>query len=73
VNEARQEYLLLIDQQGAHYFAKAQVPTSQFFRKMVADISGELLWKWNDKFLLGDREETRSRIRELHRVFGSVG
>ncbi|MDQ0943994.1 hypothetical protein QFZ67_005699 [Streptomyces sp. V1I1] len=36
-------------------------------------ISGELLWKWNDKFLLGDREETRSRIRELHRVFGAAG
>lgn len=72
-NEARQEYLLLIDQEGVHHFATAQVPTSQFFRKMVADISGELLWKWNDKFLLGDREETRSRIRELHRVFGAAG
>ncbi|TQK44047.1 HIT domain-containing protein [Streptomyces sp. SLBN-118] len=72
VNEARQEYLLLIDQEGAHHFAAAQVPTSQFFRKMIAEISGELLWKWNDKFLLGDREETRARILELHRVFGAA-
>ncbi|MFI1399524.1 hypothetical protein [Streptomyces sp. NPDC020681] len=39
---------------------------------MIGDICGELLWKWNDKHLLGDRDETRGRILELHRVFGTA-
>ncbi|MET7440315.1 TIR domain-containing protein [Streptomyces sp. NPDC004082] len=72
-NEARQEYLLLIDQEGAHHFAATDVSTSQYFRRMIADATGELLWKWNDKLLLGDRAETRGRILELHRVFAARG
>ncbi|MFD3440897.1 TIR domain-containing protein [Streptomyces sp. NPDC058685] len=72
-NEAQEEYLLLIDQEGTHHFAPTQVSTSQYFRKMIADRTGELLWKWNDKVLLGDRGETRDRILELHRVFGVLG
>ena len=71
-NSGSQEYLLLIDQQEKHYLATVEEPTSQFFRKVISDGMGEILWRWSDKFLLGDRNETRRRILEVHRIFADI-
>jgi diadenosine tetraphosphate (Ap4A) HIT family hydrolase len=63
------EYLLMIDVDRRLYYASAFAPTRQYFRRVVAELSGEALWNWMDVVLLGDSGVAQERLRGLRGKF----
>ncbi len=63
------EYLLLTDVDGVNYMAFTHEPTRQYFRRVISALLGRDLWNWNDELLLGQKNETRNWILDLHRTF----
>lgn len=59
------EYLLLLDG-GRTFVATPVEPVRQYFRRVVADITGRDFWNWNDDLLLSKADVTKRWILELH-------
>ncbi|HEV3172769.1 MAG TPA: TIR domain-containing protein [Actinocrinis sp.] len=66
------EYLLLIDEDGACQFTLTDTPTRQYFRRVVSMLTGRELWNWNDQLLVGHSGDARHWLVELHARFGGL-
>jgi diadenosine tetraphosphate (Ap4A) HIT family hydrolase len=73
LNEAtkgRQEYLLLIDADRRISISSPNLPTSQYFRRKIAQALGRELWNWNDEVILGVASQRKDWIITLHKAWG---
>lgn len=61
------EYLLLAEGQGPLQLAISSAPTRQYFRRLISDLEGRPFWNWSDELILGQSDEKRNWILELHR------
>jgi hypothetical protein len=62
----RNEYLLLVGDDERMHIAFPSRPSSQYFRRRLAEASGRRLWNWHDAVLLNAQSDSKAWILNLH-------
>lgn len=64
------EYLLLAGGAASTYLiAFPADATRQYFRRVVAEVTGSEFWNWSDDLLVGSQTARRCRILDLHNAW----
>jgi diadenosine tetraphosphate (Ap4A) HIT family hydrolase len=68
----QEEYLLLIASPGDALIAYPRRPASQYFRKLLAELTSRELWNWQDEIMLSQAAQHKDWILQLHRYWSAT-